>query len=71
MLADFIPELLAESDEVVHRCCCAENVGFHVPEPHVIEEGQPSAFPNPVHRETVISSSVSLTRCQCSNQFGW
>jgi hypothetical protein len=59
MLADFIPELLAESDDVVDRRGFAGNVGFHVPEPDVIEESKPGEFPNAALRETVISTEVN------------
>ena len=43
MLADFIPELLAESDDVVARLGFAGNVAFHMPEPHMIEEAKPQS----------------------------
>ena len=59
MLADFIPELLTESDDVVGRRGFARNVVFHVPEPHAIEEGKPREFPNRVLRETLISAKVN------------
>ena len=59
MLADFIPELLAESDDVIGRRGFAGNVVFHVPELHVIEEGKPGEFPNRSLRETVIRTEVN------------
>jgi len=37
----------------------AGNVGFQVPEPHVIEKGKPVEFPNRVLRETVVSTEVN------------
>ena len=62
MLADFIPELLAESNDVVVRRGPARNVFFHVPEPHVIEEGKPRQFPNRTLRETVITAEINGAR---------
>ncbi len=62
MLADFMPELLAESDDVVGRRGFAGKVLFHVPEPHVIEEGKPGEFPNRMLRKTIISAEVDRAR---------
>jgi len=62
MLADFIPELLAESDDVVASHGFAGNVVFHVPEAHAIEEGEPGKFPNPALGETVITAEVNRAR---------
>jgi hypothetical protein len=59
MLSDFIKEQLAESDDVVGRRGFAGNVVFHVPKPHVIQEGKRRAFPNRALRETVISAEVN------------
>jgi hypothetical protein len=60
-LADFIPELLAESNDVVARRGFARNVVFHVPGLHVIEEGKPGEFPNRSLRKTVIRAEVNRT----------
>ena len=46
MLADFIPEVLTDIYDIVVRRGFARNVVFHVPEPHVIEEGKSGEFPN-------------------------
>src|SRR5262249_42540531 len=56
---NFIPELLADSDDVVVRRGLARNVVFHIPETHVIEEGKPGEFPNRSVRETVIRTEVN------------
>ena len=62
MLTDFIPELLAESDDVVGRRGFAGNVVFHIPEPHMIEEGKAREFPNRLLRKTVIGPEVNRAR---------
>ena len=62
MLEDFIPGLLAESDDVIGRRGFAGNVAFHVPEPHVIEEGKPREFPNGTLRETFVRPEVNGAR---------
>ena len=62
MLSDFIPELLAESDDVEARRDFGGNVVFHVPAPHVIEEGEPGEFPNRALREMIITAEVNGAR---------
>jgi hypothetical protein len=47
MMTDFLPELLAQSDEVIARRAFAGPAVFHVPESHMIEDGEPAEFPNP------------------------
>jgi hypothetical protein len=64
MFADFIPKLLAESNDVVGRRWFAGNVGFHVPKPHVIEESKTREFPDRTLRKAVISAKIN---CACED----